>query len=395
VLSPFFWFAIDLVAGPALRYCFAAMPLQIRAFALFIALLSLACRTACAADPLVAPREGILVLRNGGVLRGRITRVGDRFIVGSGETDEVRLPARAVEQHCWSLEEAYEKRRGSLPASSAEARLDLAEWCLSHRLLPQAAEQLMEARRLDPQNPRNSPFERRLQMSARRPPRPAAPPEETAPGASDAEMEREIADLPAGAVEIFTSAVQPLLLNRCAANRCHGAASSGEFRLMRPPWAGPATRRLTHRNLHAALEMIDRERPEESPLLTMPLGPHGAVKAAVFSKREAHQHQRIAAWVRLVTSGRGEVHPASFTEGEEAPLQAPFNTDASPEAGAALGGSPAGAPDPPAAAGSSREPAKPSRRQPPFRLRSPTRPPEPRDPFDPELFNRRFSPSAD
>ena len=64
-----------------------------RALALAIALLLIPHALGLAVVPPPTPEEGLLVLRNGRVLRGRITRIGDRFAVALGENGEIRLPA--------------------------------------------------------------------------------------------------------------------------------------------------------------------------------------------------------------------------------------------------------------------------------------------------------------
>src|SRR5688572_23670670 len=78
----------------------------------------------------LSPREGVLVLRNGHVVQGRITRLGDRYLVSLGESSEVRFPVGDVEFQCGSLDEAYFRKRDILDPTSIRQRLDLAEWCL-------------------------------------------------------------------------------------------------------------------------------------------------------------------------------------------------------------------------------------------------------------------------
>ncbi len=44
------------------------------------------------------------------------------------------------------------------------------------------------------------------------------------------------------------------------------------------------------------LSLVDRERPAESQLLTVPTHPHGNVKSAIFSTREANQYRQLVVW---------------------------------------------------------------------------------------------------
>ena len=106
--------------------------------------------------------------------------------------------------------------------------------------------------------------------------------------------------MPPGAMEMFTQVVQPLLMNYCMTSGCHGPQSETKLRLMRAPMNQPPGRRLTQRNLHAVLQQIDYANPSSSPLLTAICGPHGPVKAAIFTDRQAGQYKRILDWVNLV-----------------------------------------------------------------------------------------------
>jgi len=124
-----------------------------------------------AEEPRLLPRAGVLVLRNGSVLEGKILRVGDRYVVGLSERDEVVVPADRVEMECDSLTEAYQRKQKLLGAdATVPDHLRLADWCLQNDLLAASAEQLMAAQRRDPSDPANEYFEKRLRLAARRRP---------------------------------------------------------------------------------------------------------------------------------------------------------------------------------------------------------------------------------
>ena len=71
---------------------------------IFLALATLA--AIAVAQTSIAPEPGVLVLRNGQVLAGAITRAGDYYVVSQGEGSELRLSATDVELWCGSLLEA-------------------------------------------------------------------------------------------------------------------------------------------------------------------------------------------------------------------------------------------------------------------------------------------------
>src|SRR5690606_19870270 len=64
-------------------------------------------------------------------------------------------------------------------------------------------------------------------------------------------------------------------------------------------------RRFTQRNLYATLQYIDREKPENSPLLTFPARRHGTAATAVFDEHTKRQFEELLSWVKL-TVGQAE-----------------------------------------------------------------------------------------
>lgn len=359
-------------------------------------------RAGRSAPPLrLAPVDGVLLLRNGEVLAGRITHAGDYYFVARPRGD-LRLRAAEVESVAADVKEIYQRKRQQIEPREAHAHLDLAEWCVQQKLLDEAAQELAEATRLDARHPRRSLVERRIDLARRGEP-PMAVGKQTQPGPTNEDLDRLVRGMPSHAVETFTSTVQPLLVNNCTSAGCHSTRSTGKLRLLRLPRAGPPSRRLTQRNLHAVWQVIDQANPLASPLLTQPIAPHGTAKDAIFSSREVEQYRQLAAWVRSLASP-GKVQSHAETRPADPPLQAlprrgtksrpaPHKTAAAPrvddqdqsdETWLEL---PDPEPDPADAASgqanasdAAHSPARPAR----------TAEYEPVDAFDPELFNRRF-----
>lgn len=288
----------------------------------------------------VARQPGVLLLRNGQVLAGQIAQSEDRYsiLVARGE---VRIPQREVECLCGSLEEAYEHRRRQTDADSIQGHLDLADWCLTNRLLAHAGEELRLAATLNPNHPLVPLLERKIRMAveqqtmpAERAPAATAPPGEV----SSDELDRMVRGLPSGSVEMFTQTIQPMLVNTCATAGCHGPASQETFHLLRVSATQPASRRLTQRNLHTVAKLIRWDNPADSPLLTVPIQPHGNRVAPIFSDRQMDQYQQLVRWVHLVVLGK-KIEPDHKAKGvvtaaqaEEPLAAAPAVTPASFEA---------------------------------------------------------------
>ena len=160
--------------------------------------------------------------------------------------------------------------------------------------------------------------------------------------------------------------------------------------------------------------MMNRDKPADSPLLQAPIRPHGTMKAPVFTDREQSQYRQLVEWVYLVSNNK-QAAPRPTLEERGAPLlqtisgQSPANVpptsspaaSTSPAAGGAEPPSPAPPPNPteqPAAAAPlplEQEAFRITRTHGQLVLRPLPKRGEsaeyiPKDPFDPEIFNRRF-----
>lgn len=374
-------------------------PFWMRRLSVFLVCYAAAC---CYADPPSwGTQQGVLVLRTGRVLRGEITQVGDRFIIAIGDSDEIAVPAASVDLHCQNLDEAYRRRSERISrVATASAHLALADWCLSNELLPQAAEQLLAAQQLEPKNAEVTRFERRLQVAARQgegpaPARPTPTPSGSVKLEQQVDLDQFARGLPSGTMEQFTSGIQPLLVNRCGASACHGPNAGSTFRLARPAAGRLAARRLTQRNLYAALQYVDKEKPLSSPLIRQATLAHGKSRQAPIDPRETESLRQLANWLTRFQQGSTrpanlEPQPAVLSQRdsagqpeaqlvthlepvgpstEEDELDDPSMSEAKPPAAqppvATPSSSTTGAPAAPSAAGVS-------------------------DPFDPEVFNRRY-----
>jgi hypothetical protein len=324
----------------------------------------------------VTSAEGIVLLHNGQTLKGHITRTGDYYLVTRGVTSVLRLPAVSVEIVCSDLEELYQYKKSQLERGSCAGHVDLARWCLRHDLTARAADQTLAAFALDSSHSGLGTIERRLLATER----PAADVSAVTIGARVVptfnEIEQTIAELPVGAVQQFVTSVQPLLINRCATNGCHGPRSESDFRLLRPNTRQAMSRRMTQRNLFSSLEYIDRGNSHQSKLLTIAKAPHGG-GAAVFSEAEWHQVQVLEKWVAGLASQPTANLPASVAKPPAFLLQTRAESIAR------------------FLSGISTDETSPAT-TPPEAVQRVNRGEEyqPRDPFDPEIFNRRFQRNA-
>lgn len=348
----------------------------------FLAAILLFVKPLGAFDAAGQPSRGVLVLRNGEVLSGITSKVGDRYVVARSDGSELRIPTREVEMHCLDLDEAYLRKRQTVSRRDASAVLQLAEWCLRCGLHARAADELLVAISLAPRDPRIKGLERRLQAATT-----PEPVRETPPVADVAASKSPSPDLsqpavPTEALESFASRIQPLLLNRCGNATCHGGRSSAELQLSNPGKGKTITLRHTQQNLAAVVQQLSKDRPEESPLLVVPQGPHGGCSTSVFGEHDRTQLELLKRWVTIASRPAAKV--SSLASGA--------SKDSFPRRGAA---------QPVASLGAALESAAADRSG-GERLRpddasayETTATIDFQDPFDPERFNRRFLPAAE
>jgi len=353
--------------------------------------------------PSDGPRN-LLVLRNGRIVSGRVSRVGDFYYVAL-PNGEIRVKATDVDFSCQTIDEAYRRKQAAIKQGDAEGHLRLAHWCQRHQLLGAAAAELADAIDVDPDHPLIPVLQRRLRAALRPPPTPAPsqrPEQEqgSQPPSLD-DLDRLVRIMPAGTVETFTQTIQPLLVNSCTTVGCHGPGSASEFRMERIPHGRPPSRRTTQRNLHSVMQWVDRKNPSASKLLVKPGLPHGNTDQPPFTGRQAaQQYQLLVDWMARVTGQREKEAHAPDTTASKAdpsvqtnPTTGPLGDSVPPSIPRLLGETgefkkvPPPQAKPTAAPAAATELIRPSsnvKRGAPLRRFVPT------DPFDPEIFNRRF-----
>jgi hypothetical protein len=348
--------------------------------------------------------NGVVLLQDGGLLAGQITRAADWYVIERG-SGQMQIAVPRVVFVGRTMHEAYAYRSQHATQATAEAHLGLAEWCLRYDLVDEASIELQTAKSLGAGQGRLAHMDRRLSATKERLTKKTTPAPVAVMPASDAEqsmLRPEISrDLPDGVLEMFTRKVQPILVNNCTASKCHQPGGQQSFQLNRALLRGEANRRTTVQNLTATLALVDRTHPELSPLLTVPRQTHGGMNGPIFGARQAQAFKHLADWVAIVAPSKSTQLTVADTQERPVPktlrggrrpttnLQIGFNqpaaiekpivpVDSIPDDDAGV--QPAAAVEPE-----------------PFTLRSPHRLQhgvtgerwQPRDPFDPEIFNRR------
>jgi hypothetical protein len=374
-----------------------------------LVLLSLAGLWALAESPRAGGQH--VVLRNGRVLSGTVTSLGDRTVIRFPQGGEVTLPSKEILITCHELTEAYRELAERIAdRRTATPNIELARWCLRNDLLAEAAEQLALARQRDGKHASLDPLQRqldRLQQLAETPPEPArhiaSTPLQATPSSFSSsvpaakrnaqparpptmeELEETMRSIPKEGVEMFVNTIQPLMWNKCGTNRCHDTGGPSDLRVLRPVTNNQVWRRLSLRNLYTVLEYVDRHDPDGSPLVVKSREPHGGLAAAPLSE-ESLPYQQILVWARGV-SGRRSPQPVDSVASREARAEnvtAAGLQDASRVAPASFE-SPVVSERTPQTPRGDQDPAQAADHGPAEAANY-----VPRDPFDPEVFNRKY-----
>ena len=319
----------------------------------------------------------VVLLRNGSIIVGEPHATADRVRVVQND-GELTLRSQEVATIVPTLPEAYDWLRAqqATGARSAEESLDLAEWCLRNDLMKEASRELLEAQMIAPHSERLRLLQRRLLMLDE---------ESTTPAESSATFSQptpmaasEHANGTAGSLQLppdglqhFSRRIQPLLVNNCTGGGCHTSQDSGAFALDRTLLYGYADARSTRSNLEAVLSAIDVTDPSASALLAAVQGAHHGAEPLRGPRRD-ELLGRLEQWVTLVALSNGwqeakpQASPIDATAGHGAVAQAAY------EEPVEVAETPIEAPPAPV-----------------IQRGGLLRAVEPRDEFDPEIFNRR------
>ncbi len=260
----------------------------------------------CAAqseEPVAALRkEQVLVMHNGQVLRGSISRSPNGYVV---EHSAGRLVVPFDD--AWivgnDMKDSFRQMAESFPKPTAATHYQLALWGWSHQLKQEARSQLVMALDRDAEHEAARDMLKRVdeQLAAerRRTAGHKTPTQVRTVGGIELPEVESLAGLSRETASQFTTRVQPLLVNKCGNATCHGANSNAEFRLEAIRGTGAGARVRTERNLAALLNHINTVQPLQSDVLTVPAGNHAGLSKAIFyGPTGERQLQTLKSWIR-------------------------------------------------------------------------------------------------
>jgi hypothetical protein len=351
--------------------------------------------------------QGVVLLQDGGLLEGTVTKTVQWYVVARANS-QLQVASSRMLFIGHTPHEAYEFRVKNTTQPTGDAHLALTEWCLRHNLVDEASQEIGTARRLGANEIRAGLLERRLAATKfRLSQKSEAPASAVVQASAEQEVPATISrDLPPGALEMFTRKVQPVLVNNCTLSKCHEPGGAQAFQLNRAILRGESNRRTTMQNLAAALTLIDREHPEGSKLLTVPRKTHGGMNGPVLGVRQDQAFKHLSEWVALLAPSKAmtpieveDPKPAGTMVAAESP-NPNVRRRARPTTAAVVqaiahespgdAGKAAGVQDAEVQPAVAIEPSAPPTLRQPHQLRvgATAQQWQPRDPFDPEIFNR-------
>jgi hypothetical protein len=272
------------------------------------------------------PAERVLLLRTGRVVKGRLRQISTGWLV-SAKHGHVVIPFDQVRLDADDIEEVYLSLRLKLLRNPTVGNhLNLADWCLSQKLLREASLEVRSAMELDPANETARLMLKRLEAHVNRAIASRKPRETPAKAevrvdlgpADGASRVHSLAGLKPETARQFVTTIQPILFNRCGNARCHGPSASNGFQLDRFR-VGAGTHRLkSERNLATILEHVDPTDPGASAVLEVTRGSH-AGQSVFHGPVAARQIELVTTWLHAAVA---ELYPnAARNRTRQSPFQ--------------------------------------------------------------------------
>lgn len=363
--------------------------------------------TASPAEPVVREKSEdrpCVLLNNDNVLYGVAEQIGEFVIVRSGQAGEIQLSRSAVA--CWadSIRNLYRYRVDHRSNGDVAVHLRDARWCLRYDLYDLAAAEIRLARQIDPNNSQADSIEDQLRRQVAAPSAPSM----TNVASQSVGLPKEPVSDPVDPATLrrFASHIQPMLINRCGS--CHRSttlSAENGWAMTLPARGSRASAEMTHANLASTLEYLDLDVPEVSRLLLKATEDHGGV-AAPLNSRNAKAIRSFEHWILTATTAMARTRDHRRVASRKPYSANSGHRDTTTRSGAdderRIDDPPASGPT--SNVGSGEAEAFVAERE-TMKLQvgssalqsgeGPRRLPEVANPFDPDLFNRRFHPESD
>lgn len=235
-------------------------------------------------------KVGILLLKNGGMFQGSI-REFNEIITMETQFGELNLKKTDIEFIGTEIADVYQHKKSQ--AVTSYDFMALAEWCFRNDLKTEGATEYDRAIASANSSVSAKEMQRRKE-SLLNPDRENSlkPLLET----FSEEEQKFLAwekSVPEETLTGFKNGVQPLLFRRCNGLACHGNNAVSSFKL--EPLTRGKEKVQTLQNLATVLRYLEPETPTQSPLLQVPIVPHGKAKQ-IFTQKLLPQYETLYFW---------------------------------------------------------------------------------------------------
>ena len=240
----------------------------------------------------------VLILNNDRVMEGVIDKVGDEYRIRRGASETYVAVTRARRLFA-DWDEALTFMRSQANLGDPDERLRLARWCQQNGLTEQATAEARAALEMRPGHAETKQLLHVLQ-------RPAASAPAAQPPVAKTPAKLPQLDLSSDALALFSTKVQPILMNTCA--HCHSHGQGGNFQLQRAVEGG--ARAATHRNLTMAVTYLNFDNPATSPLLVKSVSAHGGADLPPLRDRRVVAFLALQQWAQQVATNNPHLREA-------------------------------------------------------------------------------------
>jgi hypothetical protein len=255
-------------------------------------------RTAKEPQPIAFYGEGYVLLQHGNVIHGFVKPHADRITIALDKGNEVTVPNRQILTVGKNLEALYTFQMRAIRKWGTGEHWHLAQWCIQNGLLDQAIEHYTELEKTASASPKFKQLDLQLRqalladstvqqvLEERGIPNPIVPAsyEEMTPSPDtlagehrkDAQLESDRIPrvVPGYLRRNFQTEVLPILVSRCGQSGCHGMLSKNDFQIFQP--VGEQAALLSQRNLEAIVSYVDHKEPMQTSLIQYAIRPHGS-----------------------------------------------------------------------------------------------------------------------
>lgn len=283
-----------------------------------------------------------LILKNGQVVQGQISRDANSVYIQTAGGSRVVFPVEKVEFVCGSMNEAYWQKNARVKASDTEGHIHLFHWCMKQGMLKEAENQIDLLVAMDIKASHLEYLNRQLLVALGQQQRLqkrrlvkqrseeakslAPPPEATGDGVklvgyevssansveikrlSDLKQIEAAADnLPKMSVGVFKRKIEPMLVRNCY--RCHSSEDTEVMPLMRLGKNQVIPKRFSQRNLFNVLKYTDLNEPLASRLFAAAVSPHAELASPIL-KKDSVQYINLGNWLIQISSRPNAMHIA-------------------------------------------------------------------------------------